>query len=90
MSALARYFNEKGVNVCGYDKVESVLCKELELEGINIHYRVGVDNIPSQIKDADCNEMLIIYTPAVSLENKEHLKTVTNNFLGNDTYDGRN
>ena len=71
MSALARYFNAKGKNVCGYDKVESDLCKELESEGISIHYRVGADNIPSQIKDADCNEMLIIYTPAVSLENKE-------------------
>ena len=71
MSALARYFNAKGMYVCGYDKVESDLCKELESEGISIHYRVGADNIPSQIKDADCNEMLIIYTPAVSLENKE-------------------
>ena len=71
MSALARYFNAKGMNVCGYDKVESDLCKELESEGINIHYSVGADNIPSKIKDADSDEMLIIYTPAVSLENKE-------------------
>ena len=71
MSALARYFNAKGMYVCGYDKVESDLCKQLESEGISIHYRVGVDNIPSQIKDADSDEMLIIYTPAVSLENKE-------------------
>ena len=30
---------------------------ELELEGISIHYRVGVDNIPSQFKDVDCNEI---------------------------------
>jgi len=71
MSALARYFNAKGMNVCGYDKVESDLCEELESEGINIHYSVGIENIPPQIKDADYNEMLIVYTPAVSLENKE-------------------
>ncbi|MDC0204716.1 UDP-N-acetylmuramate--L-alanine ligase [Flavobacteriales bacterium] len=71
MSALARYFNAKGMNVCGYDKVESDLCKELESEGISIHYRAGTDNIPSQIKDADSDEMLIVYTPAVSLDNKE-------------------
>lgn len=71
MSALARYFNEKRKNVFGYDKVESDLCKELESEGIKIHYSVGVENIPPQIQDADCKEMLIIYTPAVSLENKE-------------------
>ena len=63
MSALARYFNAKGKNVSGYDQVKSDLCKELELEGITIHYSAGVDNIPHPIKDADCNEILIIYTP---------------------------
>lgn len=30
MSALARYFNAKGKTVCGYDKVKSGLCLELE------------------------------------------------------------
>ena len=71
MSALARYFNAKGMDVFGYDKTKSNLCKELELEGINIHYHVGVENIPRQIRDSCCNEMLIIYTPAVSLDNIE-------------------
>ena len=60
MSALARYFNAKGINVCGYDKVESDLCKELESEGINIHYRVGVDNIPSPIKEYPLTHFLDI------------------------------
>ena len=71
MSALARYFNRKGKDVFGYDKTQSDLCKELELEGINIHYHVGVENIPREIKDSHCNEILIIYTPAVSLQNIE-------------------
>ena len=71
MSALARYFNAKGMNIYGYDKVDSDLCKELESEGIKIHYSVGIENISSKVKEADCNEILIIYTPAVSLKNKE-------------------
>ena len=45
MSALARYFNAKGKNVCGYDKAQSTLCKQLENEGIKIHYNDGVENI---------------------------------------------
>ena len=36
MSALARYFNAKGKVVCGYDKLQSELCNDLENEGINI------------------------------------------------------
>ena len=50
MSALARYFNAKGKNVCGYDKVQSTLCKQLENEGIKIHYNDGVENIPQIIQ----------------------------------------
>ena len=49
MSALARYFNAKGKNVCGYDKAQSTLCKQLENEGIKIHYNDGVENIPQII-----------------------------------------
>ena len=42
MSALARYFNARGKDVYGYDKCKSVLCRELESEGISIHYDNGV------------------------------------------------
>ena len=38
MSALARYFSSKGVAVSGYDKTETILSKQLQNEGINIHY----------------------------------------------------
>ncbi|MFL5742172.1 MAG: UDP-N-acetylmuramate--L-alanine ligase [Flavisolibacter sp.] len=58
MSALARYFNSKGVRVSGYDKTETALTKELESEGISVHYREDVKNIS---KDVD----LVVYTPAV-------------------------
>ncbi len=64
MSALARYFHSKGANVSGYDKTPSSLTKELEQEGMHIHYEENVDLIP---KDAE----LVVYTPAVPKEHKE-------------------
>jgi UDP-N-acetylmuramate--alanine ligase len=71
MSALARYFNSKGKMVYGYDKVKSELCIELETEEINIHYSDDVNEIPEPIKNAGFNDILVIYTPAISSENKE-------------------
>ena len=70
MSALARYFNSKDKMVCGYDKVKSELCVELETEGINIHYTEDVNKIPEPIKNADFNDVLVIYTPAISSNNR--------------------
>lgn len=64
MSALARYFHSRGTRVSGYDKTPSSLTKELEQEGMKIHYEDNVDLIP---KDAE----LIVYTPAVPKEHKE-------------------
>ena len=78
MSALARYFNSKGKMVCGYDKVKSDLCIDLEIEGINIHYSDVVNEIPEPIKNAGFNDILVIYTPAISSENKV-LSFFTNN-----------
>jgi len=66
MSALARYFHSRGVKVSGYDKTASSLTKELEKEGMLIHYEENIDLIP---KDAE----LVVYTPAVP---KDHLELV--------------
>ncbi|MEA3447274.1 MAG: UDP-N-acetylmuramate--L-alanine ligase [Bacteroidota bacterium] len=63
MSALARYFLQKGKWVGGYDRTYSYLTSQLEDEGAVIHYDDGVDMIPDHIK-ADKNS-LIIYTPAI-------------------------
>ncbi len=71
MSALARFFYSKEINIYGYDAVRSQLCKELELEGINIHYKADIKNIPLDIRSASNRELLVIYTPAVSLSNIE-------------------
>lgn len=64
MSALARYFHSKGVKVSGYDKTPSSLTKELEQEGMSIHYEERVDLIPKDVE-------LVVYTPAVPKDHKE-------------------
>lgn len=64
MSALARYFNSKGVLVSGYDKTETVLTKQLVVEGITVHYE---DNIEFIDKEAS----LVVYTPAIP---KDHIE----------------
>jgi UDP-N-acetylmuramate--alanine ligase len=64
MSAIARYFKSRGVSVSGYDKTQTNLTKELEAEGISIHYSEDTDSIP---KDAG----LVVYTPAVPKEHAE-------------------
>jgi UDP-N-acetylmuramate--alanine ligase len=74
MSALARYFNSKGVKVSGYDKTSTVLTKQLEAEDIKIHYE---DNVEFIDKNAD----LVIYTPAIPAGHKEL------NFLKDNNYD---
>ena len=58
MSALARYFNLKGVKVAGYDKTETELTKTLVREGIDIHYTDSLDLIPFEPD-------LVVYTPAI-------------------------
>ena len=73
MSALARYFNERGVAVSGYDKTETVLTKKLSDEGIKIHYE---DNIEFIDKAAE----LVIYTPAVPKDHKELNYFLQNNY----------
>ncbi len=58
MSALARYFKFHGREVSGYDKVETNLTRQLEAEGIKIHYEENPDMAP---RDVD----IVVYTPAI-------------------------
>ena len=69
MSAIARYFLHIGVVVAGYDKTPSALTKELEKEGMDIHYEENVALIPTACKDA--SSTLVIYTPAIPQEHQE-------------------
>ena len=69
MSAITRYFLHIGVVVAGYDKTPSALTKELEKEGMDIHYEENVALIPAACKDA--SSTLVIYTPAIPQEHQE-------------------
>lgn len=64
MSALARYFKFHGSIVKGYDKTETELTKQLEREGIAIHYQ---DDIMLLDKQAE----LVVFTPAVPKDQQE-------------------
>lgn len=73
MSALARYFVSRGIEVSGYDKTSTTLTRALEAINIKIHYEISVDLIP---KDVD----VVVYTPAISETNVERKYYVENGF----------
>ena len=60
MSAIARYYKFKGLEVSGYDRTPSDLTKELEAEGIVIHYEDRPDLVPPEKEGT-----LVVYTPAI-------------------------
>lgn len=63
MSAIARYFINKGAVVAGYDRTPTDLTRELEKEGMLVHYEENTELIPQACRDA--KHTLVIYTPAV-------------------------
>ena len=60
MSAIARYYKFKGLEVSGYDRTPSDLTRALEAEGIGVHYEDDPARIPP-----DAARTLVVYTPAV-------------------------
>lgn len=64
MSAIARYFRFHGKQVSGYDRTASGLTRQLEQEGIPVHYEDDPAQAP---KDAD----MVVYTPAVPKDHRE-------------------
>ena len=64
MSALARFFHQRGDTVCGYDRTPSPLTDRLQAEGIDIHFDDNPDRLPADID-------LVVYTPAVPTDTLE-------------------
>jgi UDP-N-acetylmuramate--alanine ligase len=64
MSGLARYFKNRGCEVAGYDKTETILTNELVSEGIPVSYIDDASFIPETFLVHDPST-LIIYTPAI-------------------------
>lgn len=73
MSAIARYFNSKGVSISGYDKTPTALTQQLEAEGIHIHYEENVSLIPKEVD-------LVVYTPAIPANHAELQFYQNNNY----------
>ena len=72
MSALARYFKQTGNNISGYDRTPTPLTKQLEAEGIPVHYTADINLIPTNVD-------LVIYTPAIPSDNEEYVYILNNN-----------
>lgn len=64
MSAIAKYFFSKGVKVSGYDRTPTALTRELEKQGIAIHYTEDIAGIPK-------DPQLVVYTPAIPATHSE-------------------
>ncbi len=78
MSALARYFINKGKLVAGYDRTPSELTEQLIKEGAQIHYEENVSLIPQACQDKETT--LIVLTPAIPQEHAELQYFRTNGF----------
>lgn len=78
MSAIARYYLQRGLVVGGYDKTPSALTRELEKEGAIIHYEDDVQQIPTACKDG--TSTLVIYTPAIPSDHSELQYFIANHF----------
>jgi UDP-N-acetylmuramate--alanine ligase len=76
MSAVARYFNSRGLKVSGYDKTETPLTRALESEGVSIHYgEANVDLVPDAADD-----LLVVWTPAMPAGFAELVKAQTGGY----------
>lgn len=69
MSALARYFNEKGYSVAGFDRTETKLTNALKSEGIDICYSESVQDIPEHFLQS--TNTLVILTPAIPADHPQ-------------------
>jgi UDP-N-acetylmuramate--alanine ligase len=64
MSALARYFHQRGVEIHGYDLTSGPLTEALQKEGMYVHFDDNIKKIPENID-------LAVYTPAIPADNSE-------------------
>jgi len=64
MSALAKFFVSKGIQVSGYDKTPAKITRDLEAKGVSVHYEENIKAVPEKTD-------LVIYTPAIPSDHKE-------------------
>ena len=64
MSALARWFQQEGYAVAGYDKTPSPLTDALVEEGMQVIFADEVAAVPAQFR-SNSDEVLVVWTPAI-------------------------
>ena len=64
MSALARWFQQEGYAVAGYDKTPSPLTDALVEEGMQVIFADEVAAVPAQFR-SNPDEVLVVWTPAI-------------------------
>ena len=79
MSALARYFKAKGYHVAGYDRTQSDLTRQLQKEGMDIHYEDNIEQIPEDFRNPE--DTLVVFTPAIPSSLNELLYFLEKGFL---------
>ena len=79
MSAIARYFNSKNIQVFGYDKTPTKITDSLTHEGVKIIFEDNVAWVKEIEKDHNTNNLLVVYTPAIPSGLK-----ILNHFLQSD------
>jgi len=71
MSALALYFSRGGYTIAGYDRSESKITMSLSDAGCTLTYDDNVAVLPDLFRNsADLNKVIVVYTPAIPVENK--------------------
>ncbi len=79
MSALARYFMHRGMNVAGYDLTETPLTRALADEGAAVHYADDPALIPAPFRDPATT--MVVFTPAVPPDHREFVWFVDGGFM---------
>ncbi len=69
MSAIARYYLQRGLFVAGYDRVSTPLTDQLVAEGAHLHFTADTAMIPTACLDKDT--CLVVYTPAIAADHCE-------------------
>src|SRR5690606_36434290 len=80
MSALARYFKHFEKEVYGYDKTQTHLTRQLEAEKIVCHFSEDLDALQTLLTNYKQNEVLVVHTPAIPLENSEYQYLLSNGY----------
>ena len=78
MSALAKYFLQKNIQVYGYDREASAITKNLTSLGSKLIHNFNDFNVNEFKRDID--NTLVIYTPAISKEHPLFIKFEENEF----------